>query len=78
MPPSQRRPTRVEVQRFAAEERFSRYKREMRDLLLSAEGDAQRGDWTEAANKLNASLMTIGAMSGVCQELRLIYLLIEE
>lgn len=81
-PPNQRRPTSAETraaeQRFAAEERYARYQRELRDLLFAAERDAHEGQWDAASQSLNSALMTIGAMTGVCRELRLIYLLIEE
>ena len=68
----------LDEQRFAAEERYSRYLREVKDHLFAAEGDAQKGHWSSSANSLNAALMTIGSMSGVCRELNLIYLLTEE
>jgi len=50
----------------------------VKDHLFAAEGDAQKGHWSSSANSLNAALMTIGSMSGVCRELNLIYLLTEE
>lgn len=64
-------------QRLAAEERYARYLREVKDHLFAAEGDAQKGNWVASANSLNAALMTIGSMSGVCRELNLIYLMTE-
>jgi hypothetical protein len=74
MPPRDR----VREDRYHAEERYKRYQKEVTDLLSDAQGMADRGMWSEAANKLNSALMTIGAMSGCCRELNLIYLLIEE
>ena len=73
-----RLPTRIDSQRMAAEERFARYHREVKDLLIAVERESLDGQWDATAVSLNSALMTIGAMSGVCRELHLIYLLTEE
>lgn len=74
MPPRDRTADR----RTAASDRFYAYQREVRDLLDKARELADRGLWDEAAMQCNASLMSLGAMSGVCRELHLLTMLAEE
>jgi hypothetical protein len=65
------------AQRDAAEGRYARYQRELTDMHREAERLARMGDWSGAANKLQAAVAHTSAMVGVARELSLIYLLWE-
>ena len=76
--PRRRTATSLDEHRAYAEERFKRYTKTVRDLVFDAQGQAEVGNWSEAANKLHAALESVASAAGVCRELSLIYRLIDE
>jgi hypothetical protein len=72
------RPYTARQARDGAEERYDRYVREMRGLLQDADGESRRGNWREAAVKLQAAGSTLAAAAGTAQLLDLLYQMTEE
>jgi hypothetical protein len=73
-------PRRISLaeQRVHSEGQFKLHCRSARDLMLDADDQAARGDWSEASNKLSAAMVILAHASSVCRELRLIYALTED
>jgi hypothetical protein len=69
---------RVYEQRLAAERRYVSYEREVADLLMEARSRSNAGNWSEAANTLQAVVSTASAMAGTAHELNLLYLITED
>jgi hypothetical protein len=78
MPPRRRTANSLDEHRTHGEERFKRYTKSVRDMVFDAQGQAEVGNWSEAANKLNAALSVVASAAEVCRELNLIYRLTEE
>ena len=62
----------------AAEGRYAKYQRELKELLYRSERYGHDGNWRESANTLQAMLSDTAALIGVCWELNLLYQMIEE
>lgn len=65
----------AERQADAAEDRFYRYRAELRDHLVAADREADGGAWSAAANTITAAASAVAAMIGSARELALLHLI---